>query len=202
MYNLQQGIGGHGGTDMISIRIWNLESDRDPKAVKFLENEFIRFRQLGDIAIRTAGRSALRKCHRKGTLLEGSLRKATGYYFKQDDYIIFIVDSDQQGQSESKSLVEQIRRVVKDGDFSDKIFFMPDIQECRDSIPTEWQHIVSRFRSEVESERKRFREEWDKTLAYFHDVFADTPEEEVIRDFEEALAEVRRERARAADIEK
>ena len=180
---------------MISIRIWNLESDSDPKAVRFLENEFIRFRQLGDIAIRTAGRSTLRKCHRKGTLLEGSLRKAIQYYLNQDDYIIFIVDSDQQGQSESKSLVEQIRRVVKDGDFSDKIFFMPDIQKYDGSTPTQWQRIVSRFRSEVESERKRFRKEWDKTLAHFHDVFADTPEEEVIRDFEEALAEVRRERA-------
>ena len=180
---------------MLSIRIWNLVSDRDPKAVRFLENEFLRFRQLGDIAIRTAGRSTLRKCHRKGTLLEGSLRKAIRYYLKQDDYIIFIVDSDQHGQSESKPLVEQIRRVVEDGGFSDKIFFMLDIQECKDSIPTEWQRIVLRFRTEVESERKRFREEWDKTLAYFHDVFADTPEEEVIRDFEEALAEVRRERA-------
>ena len=180
---------------MISVRVWNLQSDGDAKAVKFLENEFIRFRQLGDIAIRTAGRSTLRKCHRKGTLLEGSLRKAIQYYLNQDDYIIFIVDSDQQGQSESKSLVAQIRRVVEDGNFSDKIFFLPDIQECTDSIPIEWQRIVSRFRIEVESERKRFREEWDKTLAHFHDVFADTPEEEVIRDFEEALAEVRRERA-------
>ena len=187
---------------MISVRIWNLESDRDATAVKFLENEFLRFRQLGDITIRTAGRSTLRKCHRKGTLLEGSLRKAIQYYLNQDDYIVFVTDSDQQGQSESKSLVKQIRRVVENGDFSDKIFFLPDIQECRDSIPTEWQHIVSRFRAEVESERKRFREEWEKTLAYFHDVFADTPEEEAIRDFEEALAEVRRERARAADIDK
>ena len=180
---------------MISIRIWNLVSDRDPKAVKFLENEFIRFRQLGDIAIRTAGRSTLRKCHRKGTLLEGSLRKAIQYYLNQDDYIIFIVDSDQQGQSESKSLVAQIRRVVEDGDFSDKIFFMPDIEKYDGSIPTEWPHIVSRFRTEVESERKRFREEWDRTVAHFHNAFADIPEEEVLRHFEEALAEVRRERA-------
>ena len=180
---------------MISVRVWNLLSDGDTKAVKLLENEFLRFRQLGDIAIRTAGRSTLRKCHRKGALLEGSLRKAIQYYLNQDDSIIFIVDSDQQRQSESKSLVEQIRRVVEDGDFSHKIFFMPDIEEYDGSIPTEWQHIVSRFRTEVESERKRFREEWDKTLAHFHDVFADTPEEEVIRDFEEALAEVRRERA-------
>ena len=180
---------------MTSIRIWNLVSDRDPKAVKFLENEFLKFRQLGDIAIRTAGRSTLRKCHRKGTLLESILRKAIQYYLNQDDYIIFIVDSNQQGQSESKSLVAQIRCVVKDGDFSDKIFFMPDIQECDSSISTQWQRIVSRFRTEVESERKRFREEWDKTIAHFHNAFADIPEEEVLRHFEEALAEVRRERA-------
>ena len=187
---------------MISVRVWNLQSDSDAKAVKFLENEFLRFRQLGDIAIRTAGKSTLRKCHREGTLLEGSLRKAIQHYLNQDDYIIFIVDSDQRGQSASKSLVEQIRRVVKDRDFSDKIFFLPDIQECRDSIPTEWQRIVSRFRSEVESERKRFREEWDKTIAHFHNAFADIPEEEVLRHFEEALAEVRRERIEAADIHK
>ena len=187
---------------MISVRVWNLQSDYDAEAVKFLENEFLRFRQLGDIAIRTAGRSTLRKCHRKGTLLEGSLRKAIQYYLNQDDYIIFVADPDQQEQSESKPLVEQIRGVVKDENFSDKTFFMPDIQECDDTIPTEWQSIVSRFRTEVESERKRFREEWDKTLAHFHDVFADTPEEEVIRDFEEALAEVRREHAETADIHK
>ena len=179
---------------MISIRIWNLESDRDPKAVRFLENEFIRFRQLGDIAIRTAGRSTLRKCHRKGAPISSSLKKAIEHYLKQDDYIIFVIDSDQRRQLESKSLVEQIRRIVKDGDFSDKIFFIPDIQECDDTIPTEWQSIVSRFRTKVESERKRFREEWDRTVAHFHNAFADTPEEEVIRDLEEALAEVRRER--------
>ena len=180
---------------MLSLRVWNLQSDSDAKAVNFLENEFLRFRQLGDIAIRTAGRSTLRKCHSKGTLLEGSLRRAIQHYLNQDGYIIFILGSDQQGQSESKSLVEQVRRVVEDGDFSDKIFFLPDIQDCDGSIPTEWQHIVSRFRSEVESERKRFREEWDRTVAHFHNAFADTPEEEVLRHFEEALAEVRRERA-------
>ena len=187
---------------MISVRIWNLESDRDAAAVKFLENEFLRFRQLAYLAIRTTGRSALRKCHSGGAPLKSKFKKAIQYYLKQDDYIIFIVDSDQQGQSESKSLVVQIRGVVEDGDFSDKIFFMPDIQECRDSILTEWQSIVSRFRTEVESERKRFRAEWDKTLAHFHNAFADIPEEEVLRHFEEALAEVRRERIEAPNIHK
>lgn len=180
---------------MISVRVWNLQSDRAAKVVRFLENEFLRFRQLGDIAIRTAGKHTLRKCHRKGTLLEGSFRKAIQYYLKQDDYIIFIVDADQRGKLVSKSLVDQIRSVVKDANFSDKIFFMPDIQECDGSIPTQWQRIVSRFRTEVESERKRFREEWDRTVAHFHNAFADIPEEEVLRHFEDALAEVRRERA-------
>lgn len=187
---------------MLSIRIWNLESDRDPKAVKFLENEFIRFRQLGDIAIRTAGRSAVRKCHRKGAPITDNLKKAIQHYLKQDNYMIFVIDADQQHQQESNSLINQLRCVVKDCGFSDKVFFVPDIQECDGSISTQWQCIVSRLRTEVENERKWFREEWDRTIAHFHNAFADIPEEEVIRDFEEALAEVRRECAEAADIHK
>lgn len=71
---------------MINVRVWNLASRQDPRAVKFLENEFIRFRQLGDIAIRTAGRSTLRKCHRKGAPITDSLKKAIQHYFKQDNY--------------------------------------------------------------------------------------------------------------------
>ncbi|RKU26482.1 hypothetical protein C6499_13270 [Candidatus Poribacteria bacterium] len=180
---------------MLSVRVWNLQSDGDAKAVGFLENEFFRFRQLGDIAIRTAGRSTLRKCHTKGIPISSSLRKAIENYFKQDDYIIFVTATDQQHQQESNSLINQLRHVVKDCGFSDKVFFLPDIQECDDSISTQWQRIVSRFRTEVENERKRFREEWNRTVAHFHNAFADIPEEEVMRHFEEALAEVRRERA-------
>ena len=179
---------------MLSVRVWNLLSDRDAKAVKFLENEFFRLRQLGDIAIQTAGRSTLRKCHTKGAPISSSLRKAIENYFKQDDYIIFVIDADQQHQQESDSLINQLKHVVKDCGFSDKVFFVPDIQECDGSISTQWQRMVSHFRTEVESERKRFREEWDRTVAHFHNAFADIPEEEVMRHFEEALAEVRRER--------
>ena len=185
---------------MISVRVWNLESDHDPEAVKFLENEFVRFRQLEYMAIRTAGRNALRKCHRKGVPVSSSLRKAILHYLKQDDYIIFLIDTDQQRQQESKSLVKQLRYVVKDCNLSDKVFFAPDIQKSEFTTSAQWQSIVSRFRAEVESERKRFREEWDRVMARFHDAFADTPEEEVIRHFEEALAEVRRERSRTDSV--
>ena len=178
---------------MISVRVWHLESDRNARVVKFLENEFLRYRQLAYLAIRTTGRSALGKCHWKDATLKESLKKAIQHYLKQDNYIIFVTNPDQREQLESKSFVEQIRGVVTDGDFSDKIFFMPDIQECDDVIPTEWQRIVSRLRTEVENERKWLREEWDRTIAHFHNAFADIPEEEAIRDLEEALAEVRRE---------
>ena len=180
---------------MISVRVWNLESDRDVRAVKFLENEFVNFRRFEDLAIRTAGRDALCKCHRKGVPITSSLRKAILHYLKQDDYIIFLIDPDQQRQQESKSLVKQLRYVVKDCNLSDKVFFAPDIQKSEFTTSAQWQSIVSRFRAEVESEHKRFQEEWDRVMARFHKAFADTPEEEVIRDFEEALAEVRRERA-------
>ena len=177
---------------MTSIRVWNLESDRDVQASKFLEDEFVKYRQLGDLAIRKTGRSALRKCHRKGAPIRSSLRKAIEHYLKQDEYIIFIVDSEQrQG---SKSLADEIRQVIKNCSFSDKVFFAPDIQNGESVTPTQWQSIVTKFRTEAQRDREQFRDEWDKTVERFHDAFADTPEEEVIRDFEEALAEVRRER--------
>lgn len=176
---------------MLNIRVWNLQSDRDAETVRFLENTFLRFRQLEYLAIRTAGKSALRKCHRKGVLVRSSLRKTLQYYLAQDDYIIFIIDTDQQ---ESSGLVNQLRHIVKDCDFSDRVLFMPEIREGESAKVTQWQRIISRFHTEVESNRKRLREEWDRTIAHFHKAFADIPEEEVMRHFEEALAEVRRER--------
>ena len=179
---------------MISVRVWNLESDHNAQAVKFLESEFEKSKELGDLAIRTAGRSALRKCHEKGAPVRSSLRKAIQHYLAQDDYIIFVIDAQHQRQPKSKPLISQLRYVVNNSNFTDKVFFATDLRESESSLPTQWQGIISDFSVEVERDRKQFRDEWDKTVAHFHDAFADTPEEEVIRDFEEALAEVRRER--------
>ena len=176
---------------MLNIRVWNLESDREAKVVRFLENTFLRFRQLEYLAIRTAGRSALRKCHRKGAPLRESLRRAIQHYLAQDNYIIFLIGADQR---KSSPLVDELGWVIKKYDFSDRVFFAPEVQEGEFPTATQWQSIISRFHTQVENDRKRFREEWDKTMAHFHDAFADTPEEKVIRDFEKALAEVRRER--------
>ena len=179
---------------MISVRIWNLESDYDTKAVKFLENEFVKSRKFGDIAIQTTGRSALRKCHKKGAPLRESLKKAIQLSLAQDDYIIFVENPDQQQDQKPSSLADELRRVVKDYNFSDKIFFTFDIQEFESPMSQQWKSLISGLHTEVEEEHRRLRNEWNKTMAHFHNAFADTPEEEVIRDFEKVLAEVRRER--------
>ena len=178
---------------MISIRIWNVESDSGTKAVEFLEDEFFKSRQLGHLAIRSAGRSALRKCHRMGDPVNDSLRKAIQHYLNLDDYIVFVTDTVNTKLSNQK-LLDALKHVVKEYDFADKIYFAPDIQDSVSSVNTEWNGLASDFRSKVDTDREQFQKEWDRITTRFQDAFADTPEEEVIRDFEEALAEVRRER--------
>ncbi len=122
------------------------------------------------------------------------MKKAIQLYLAQDDYIIFVEDPNQQRNEELSPLAHQLKCLVKDYNFSAKVFFAPDIQESESSVSQQWEDLISGFHTQVEEDRKRFKREWDKTLAHFHDIFANTPEEEVIRDFEEALAEVRRER--------
>jgi predicted HTH domain antitoxin len=177
---------------MLSVRVWNLLSDGDAKAVRFLENEFLRFRQLGDLTIRKTGRSALRKCRIKSEISTTKLSKAIQHYLNQDDYIIFVVNSnnpssDYEKQLELKSLVSQIRRVVKVWDFSDKVAFTPEIQEPQSLVNTQWKGIVSEFLAEVENDRKKFQERWDKTMERFDDVFANTSVDRLTNDLDAAI---------------
>ena len=177
---------------MISVRIWNLESNSDAKAVEFLENEFVRFRKLGYLAIRKTGKSALRKCHTKSEISTTKLSKAIQYYLNQDDYIIFVVNSDNpssdyQEQLELKPLVSQISRVVKVWNFSDKVVFTPEIQEPQSLVNTQWKGIVSEFLAEVENDRKKFQERWSKTMERFDDVFANTSVDRLTNDLDAAI---------------
>ena len=50
------------------------------------------------------------------------------------------------------------------------------------------------LRKSLETDPTTWREEWESIVAQFHDAFADTPEDEVVRDLDAALAEVRHER--------
>ena len=51
------------------------------------------------------------------------------------------------------------------------------------------------LRELLETDSTIWKKKWQEISAHFHDAFANTPEDEVIRDFDEALAEVRRERS-------
>ena len=51
------------------------------------------------------------------------------------------------------------------------------------------------LRKSLETDSTTWREEWESIAAHFHDAFADTPADEVVRDLDAALAEVRHERA-------
>ena len=53
----------------------------------------------------------------------------------------------------------------------------------------------AQLRRILETDSDAWQEKWEKISAPFHDAFANTPEDEVIRDFDEALGEVRRERS-------
>ena len=45
------------------------------------------------------------------------------------------------------------------------------------------------LRKSLEMVPTTWREEWESIVTHFHDVFADTPEDEVTRDLDAALAE-------------
>ena len=51
------------------------------------------------------------------------------------------------------------------------------------------------LRKLLETDSDVWRKKWQEISAHFHNAFTNTPEDEVIRDFDEALAEVRRERS-------
>lgn len=177
---------------MLSARVWNLESDYDTQAVKFLENEFAKFRQLGQLAIRTTGRRALRKCHKMGKPSSGYLSQAIRHYLNQDDYIIFILNSeipgpDYQGGRELNPLVDQLRRVTKIWDFSNKVIFAPEIQEFRSPVAAWWEKVVSDFPAETEGDQKQFREGWDRIMTRIHDIFENTSDDKLTSDLDAAI---------------
>ena len=51
------------------------------------------------------------------------------------------------------------------------------------------------LRKSLEMDSTTWQEEWKSIVAHFQDAFADRSEEDVVRDFDAAIAEVRRERS-------
>ena len=157
--------------------------------------------RLGNLSIRprnermiwktVADQKRFLKRNGKDDALSDTLKKATQHYLDQDDCVIFVADlgapmpTHQQSQ-ELDSLIHHIEQIVDDDRFAGKVFLAQGVQELKAWLPVACKSLGIDLTA--------WQEEWDSVVAPFHDAFADTPEEEVVRDLEEALAEVRCER--------
>ena len=176
---------------MSTIRLWNLESSGDTQAVRGLKDTLASSLLVENLSIHASGKRAIRKFIRKDASFGDGLRCATDYYLKQSACVIFVINRDgpisaQQRWKDSNSLINQVQGLIKDSRFSGRVFLAPPVQEFDSWLP-----IV---RKSLEANSQVWREKWKSISAHFHEAFANTPEDEVIRDFDEALAEVRRER--------
>ena len=175
---------------MSTVRIWVVKSDHDYKMVKRLAEKLLADSRLGNLSVRTADKKTF--LNRNGKSLSDTLKKATQHYLKQDDCVIFVADlgppmPTHQRPQELDSLSDYIEEIVDDDRFVGKVFLAQGVQELK-----AWLSVVCKS---LGIDSKTWQEEWDSVIAQFHDAFADIPEEEVARDLEEVLAEVRRERS-------
>ena len=177
---------------MLSVRIWSVGPTHDAKAVKSLADKWAADSQLEDLSLQTVGISALPRRKIKETSLDDILTKATHHCLQKNDCVIFVVDPGSpmrphQRPQESGLLIDHIEHVVHDNIFDGKVFLAQGIQELEAWLPVACKSL--------EEDSTARQAAWSSVVAKFHDAFADTPEDEVERDFEKALAEVRRERA-------
>ena len=171
---------------MTAVRIWALGPFYDTKTVKSLPGKLAQHLHLVDVSIRVSCKRAFPSLNGKGL----PLSEAVQHYLKQEACVIFLVDNyssidTEQRWCEPKSLINQVGQVVSDSRFAGKVFRVHDFHELD----------VEAVRKSLGPGLTTWQEEWERVLARFHEGFADTPEEEVLRDFEAALAEVRREQS-------
>ncbi len=148
---------------MPNIRIWTLESENDAKAVKCLANKLVTHLQLGNLSIQTAGPKAVPKKNRRGASPSDTLRMAVQNYLKQDDCVIFVIDSDglmssHRRRQEPNSLINQITQVVRDRRFTGKVFLAQAVQELEAWLLIDCLGIFCYFASKVAQYRENCRD--------------------------------------------
>ena len=175
---------------MTAVRIWALGPFYDTKTVKSLPGKLAQHLQLADLSIRASCRRALPSLNGKGESLSDALRRGTQNYLKQEDSVIFLTDDNGSMSADSrwhepKSLVNQIERIVSDIRFEGRVSLARTERELEGLL----------LCKSLAGPSTTGWEEWHQIAAPFHKAFADTPEDEVLRDLEAALAEVRREQS-------
>ena len=125
---------------MANVRIWTVESDYDAEALKSLVQKLTTNLKFDDLSVQTVGsKGFLMSNWNDKTSLNGKLKKAVQDYLKQDDYVIFFLDSDSpmltcQQLPEREVLVNQIKQIVSEPGFAGKVFFAPGVQELESRL--------------------------------------------------------------------
>ncbi len=125
---------------MVNVRIWTVESDYDVEALKTLVNNIATNLKLNDLSVQAVDSKGFLMSNRKDkTSLNGQLKKTIRNYLRQDDYVIFFLDSDSQiltcqQPQELEVLVNQIKQIVTDPGFAGKVFFAPGVQELESRL--------------------------------------------------------------------
>lgn len=148
---------------MPTIRIWTLESENNAKAVKCLANKLVTHLQLANLSIQTAGPKAVPKRNQRGASSSDTLRMAVHNYLRQDDCVIFVIDSDgpmssHQRRQEPNSLINQITQVVRDRRFTGKVFLAQAVQELEAWLLIDCLGIFCYFASKVAQYRENCRD--------------------------------------------
>lgn len=148
---------------MPNIRIWTLESENDAKAVECLANKLVRHLELENLSIQTVGPQAVPKRNQRGASPSDILGMAVQNYLKQDDCVIFVIDSDglmssHQRRQEPNSLINQIADVVKDRRFTGKVFLAQAVQELEAWLLIDCLGIFCYFASKVAQYRENCRD--------------------------------------------
>ena len=164
---------------MPTVRIWTLESDHDAEAAKCLANKLRRHLQLGNLSIQSAGkkarqavgkkaaqlarRNALPRRERRAIPLIDALRIAVQDYLRQDDCIIFVIDTDgpmssHQRRQEQNSFINQVEQILNDRRFQGKVFLVQAVQEIEAWLLVDCLGIFCYFASERAQYRENCRD--------------------------------------------
>lgn len=125
---------------MANVRIWSVESDYDAEALKSLVKKLAINLKFKTLSVQTVSSKAFLMSNWSDKVsLNGKLKKAVRDYLRQDDYVIFFLDSDgpmltRQQPQELEALVNQIKQIVTDPGFAGKVFFAPGVQELESCL--------------------------------------------------------------------
>ncbi|MFN7200698.1 MAG: hypothetical protein ACK5VD_00705 [Aphanizomenon sp.] len=142
---------------MLSIYLWVPESDYDSKAVGYIANKIVALYG-GNITIQLATKQGFNTA--TNPKIQDGLKKAVDNYLKNDDLVIFLLDSDgtqsqNQRRRERNSLVNRIEEVVKLFEGEGRVKFFPMVQELEAWLLVDYLGICCFFTENTDHRNNR-----------------------------------------------